>query len=338
MRIAITADPLIPVPPENYGGIERIIDFLVRGLQQQGHEVALVAHRKSKIDTKLFAYRNADQNWKAHISNVLTVSQLYKFKPDIIHSFGRIAYLLPFFWSPVPKLMSYQREPTVSQIKKALQLVKGGRLSFTGCSNYISKQIEPYATSNTVYNGVDLTTYQANFSLEDNAPLVYLGRIEPIKGTHLAIEIALKSNRNLIIAGNIPAAHQAYFDQQISPLLNDRVLYIGEVNDQQKNHLLRNAAALLMPIQWNEPFGIVMVEAMACGTPVIGLNRGAVSEIVKDRLTGFCCENVQQMIECVHQLPTINRQSVRREVERRFSSNVIVNAYLSVYQSLTNAR
>lgn len=325
---------MIPVPPENYGGIERIIDFLVSGLQKKGHEVALVAHRDSKVNARLIPYRNASQGIKAHLSNVLTVNQLGTFKPDVIHSFSRIAYLLPFFRSSIPKIMSYQREPTITQIQKAMRLVKGNSLSFTGCSNYISDQIKPYAVANTVYNGVDLSIYQPNFFAQNDCPLVFLGRIEPIKGTHIAIDVALKSNRKLIIAGNIPPAHQTYFNQQIAPMLGEQISYIGQVNDVQKNELLSNASALLMPIEWNEPFGIVMTEAMACGTPVIGFNRGAVPEVVINGKTGFVCTNTAEMIDAVSNLQTIDRKLVRQDCENRFSSDVIVDQYLNFYQQV----
>ncbi|MET0570905.1 MAG: glycosyltransferase family 4 protein [Pedobacter agri] len=334
MRIAITADPLIPVPPQNYGGIERIIDFLVKGLIKQGHEVLLVAHHDSKIDAPLLSYKKNKNAFLSHVSNLQTIAKLKDFKPDIIHSFSRLAYLLPFMRSNVPKLMSYQREPTLSQIKKSVKLAKLNSLSFTGCSNYITNQIKPFAKAQTIYNGISLEIYKPKINIQVDSPLVFLGRIEPIKGTHIAIKVALETKRKLIIAGNIPTEYQGYFDKQIAPFLNEQINYIGPVNDTQKNEILRNANAFLMPILWNEPFGIVMAEAMACATPVIGFNRGSVPEVVLNGETGFTCNNIDEMINAVSKIDTIDRAKVREYCELNFSADLIVDNYTDLYKSL----
>ncbi|WP_225871039.1 glycosyltransferase family 4 protein [Pedobacter frigiditerrae] len=332
LRIAVIADPFIPVPPLNYGGIERIIDFLVTGLTEKGHELVLLAHPESKVICKHLSYGDQNSIFK-HLKNIVKVNQLKAYQPDIIHSFGRLAYLLPFLQSSTPKIMSYQREPTISQIKKAMKLVKKNTLTFTGCSAYISKQIGPYAPSFPIFNGVDLKLYDFQNEVAPDAPLIFLGRIEPIKGTHIAIEVAKKTNRKLIIAGNIPYEYQSYFDNIIQPSLNDQITYVGAVNDLQKNELLGKAAAFLMPIEWNEPFGIVMAEAMACGTPVIGFNRGSVPEVINEKI-GFICSNLNDMISAISQLKNINRAQVREHCELNFGSDVIVNKYIDLYKSL----
>lgn len=338
MRIAITADPLIPIPPQNYGGIERIIDFLVIGLIKYGHDVVLVAHPDSKVDATLIKYKNNDFGIYGHVKNIITIGKLKAFKPDVIHSFSRLVYLLPFLPSSIPKVMSYQREPTLSQIKKALRLTNHNSLTFTGCSNYISNQIKTFGTAYTIYNGVDISIYNATENFNSDNPLVFLGRIEPIKGTHIAIEVAKKTHRKLIIAGNIPIEYQTYFNDFIRPHLNDKIKYVGVVNDIQKNELLGNASALLMPIDWNEPFGIVMIEAMACGTPVIALNKGSVPEVIIDGVNGFICNSIEQMVESVYNLKKLNRKVVRQDCENRFSSDVIVEEYLKLYNQLTNQK
>lgn len=174
MKIAITADPLIPVPPENYGGIERIIDFLATGLLNMGHEVLLVANASSTVNVPRISYKGADNKWTDHLSNIATISQIRDFKPDVIHSFSRLTYLLPFLRSSVPKIMSYQREPTLPQIIKAVKLAKKHSLSFTGCSNYISDKIKPFANAQTIYNGVDFNKYEFNPEADRDAPLIFL--------------------------------------------------------------------------------------------------------------------------------------------------------------------
>lgn len=338
MRIAITADPFIPVPPENYGGIERMIDFLIKGLVERGHELILVAHPQSTAKTRLLPFKEQRPGLTGHLSNMGTIAQLRHFAPDIIHSFSRLTYLLPFFYSSTPKLMSYQREPTLPQIKKAVALAKKNSLSFTGCSNYISNQIKPLASCYTVYNGVDLDKYSFSGKVDDDAPLVFLGRVEPIKGIKTAVNVACATGRKLIIAGNVPPEYQQYFDSEIKPSLNAQINYMGPVNDMEKNQLLGKSAALLMPIDWNEPFGIVMIEAMACGTPVLAFDRGSVPEVVRHGKNGFRCNTEDQMVALVSSINQIDRRGVREDVEKRFSSEVIVEAYLEVYRNLITKR
>jgi len=336
MRIVITADPFIPVPPLNYGGIERIIYFLTEELLKNGHEVMLIAHKNSKVSAKLLPYPTSKTAYLKDLKHIYNLNQLKSWKPDIIHSFSRLAYLLPYLPTTTAKLMSYQREPTIGQIKKAVKFSKKNTLAFSGCSDYISQQITPYAPAYTVYNGVDLNSYNFKDNVEENAPLVFLGRIEPIKGTHTAIQIAIKTQRKLVIAGNIPAEYHDYFDQQVKPHLNENISYIGEVNDQQKNELLGKAAALLMPIEWNEPFGIVMIEAMACGTPVIGVPKGSLPEVINPGKNGYLANNFEELCSYVFKLPELSRATIRQITEERFSSQKIVADYTALYTKLIN--
>ena len=241
-------------------------------------------------------------------------------------------YLLPLMPLCVPKIMSYQREPTLNQISKAVKLSKNGSIAFTGCSDYISNQIATVGDAYTVYNGVPIDQFTFNENVSEDAPLVFLGRIEEIKGTHIAIEVANRTNKKLIIAGNIPNDHQSYFDLKVKPYLTERIQYIGPVNDQQKNILLQNASAFLMPILWNEPFGIVMAEAMACGTPVIGFKRGSVPEVVLNNKTGYVCDSVDEMCNAVIKISNISRNDVRNAAVLRFSGEVISNNYIDLYK------
>lgn len=337
MKILITADPFIPVPPIHYGGIERILDMLIKEYVKAGHDVTLIGHPDSKpaIGCRFIPYSsNKDNVFK---NSLLIIKSFLKYRFDIIHSFSRLLYLFPLLPFGVQKIMSYQREPTLSQIKKAVQLSKKNTIVFTGCSDYISNQIAKVGVAYTVYNGVPLEAFNFNSYVSVDAPLVFLGRIEEIKGTHLAIDVAIKTNKKLIIAGNIPDEHKQYFEEKVKPFLNDNITYIGPVNDLQKNELLQNAAAFLMPILWNEPFGIVMAEAMACGTPVIGFARGSVPEVVKNNVTGFTCNTIDEMIHAVNDISKIKRETVRLDAENRFSAEKICEAYLNIYnKSLKN--
>lgn len=336
MKILLTADPEIPVPPTLYGGIERIIDVLVQDYVSRGHDVTLLAHPDSKVPCRLLPWPGRQSNGLRN--TILNTSKLFghvlRERYDVVHSFSRLAYLTPLLPLPVPKIMSYQREPTLSQIRKASGLAKKGSLVFTGCSDYISQQIKPIAAAFTIYNCVPIERYRFEPQVDEDAPLCFLGRIEPIKGTHLAVEVARRTNRRLLIAGNIPAEGTLYFEEKIKPFLNERIQYIGPVNDEQKNQLLGQSAALLMPIQWNEPFGIVMAEAMACGTPVLGFPYGSVPEVVAQGTTGFICRDMDDMVAKLSLLPQLKREEVRKAAEERFSNRTIVEDYLQLYQRL----
>jgi len=339
LRIAITADLTIPVPPQFYGGIERIIDMLINTYTERGHEVSLFAHRDSKTTAKLIPYRSSSHNRIEFLKNCMMVnSTILRGNFDVVHSFGRLALLLPILPTNIPKVMSYQREPTLRQIRKAMKITKHGSIAFTGCSRYISDQILQVAPAYSIFNGVKMGTYGFQPDVPPQAPLVFLGRIEPIKGTHIAIEMARTTGRKLIIAGNIPSEHQSYFDNLVKPFLDDQVTYIGPVNDEQKNQLLGSALALLMPVQWNEPFGIVMAEAMACGTPVIGFNRGALPEIIINGFNGFCCNSMNDMETAIGEIENIDRHQVRKDALSRFSADVIADQYLNIYHQLINKK
>ncbi|WP_443938110.1 glycosyltransferase [Pedobacter sp. MW01-1-1] len=337
LKIVITADPEIPVPPEFYGGIERIIDMLINEYIYLGHEVTLFAHEKSITRAKLYPYPGKTNGRIDFLKNMLYINNIvFRQNYDIIHSFGRLAYLTPSLPLKIPKLMSYQREPTINQIIKALKIAKKSTLMFTGCSNYISNKIKPIAITETVYNGVDSKKYYFTAEVELKAPLIFLGRVEPIKGPDIAIRIAQQTNKSLIIAGNLNLEHEDYFNESIKPYLNDQIKYVGPVNDQQKNELLSKSSALLMPIIWDEPFGIVMVEAMACGTPVIAFNRGAAPEVVSHGVSGFRGNTFDDLVFYVTQIPTLSRQQVNTYFLENYSSSVISQRYLNIYQKLIN--
>ncbi|MBS1504551.1 MAG: glycosyltransferase, partial [Bacteroidetes bacterium] len=270
------------------------------------------------------------------VKNTLSVSRLLFSRPDIVHSFGRLAYLSALMPLPIPKIMSYQREPTITQVRKAARFSAGGSLLFTGCSDYITSQINPFARAVTVYNAVSMQDYEFRPDVPDEAPLVFLGRIEPIKGTHIAIEVARRSGRRLVIAGNVPDYAMDYFGREVGPHLDDnQIRYIGAVDDPQKNELLGAACALLMPVQWNEPFGIVMAEALACGTPVIALRGGATSEVVVSGVNGFLCDGPPGMVETVKNITAVSRAACRRDAENRFSSKVMAENYEKLYYQMT---
>lgn len=336
MKIAVTADPHLPVPPELYGGIERIVNILVRGLVHDGYDVTLFAHPGSDVPCSLHPYPRLDgEGLKDVLANMRHVSEtIFRKDYGVVHSFGRLAYLLPTLPLPVPKLMSYQRSITRSSVRWGERLARG-TLHFSGCSHHL---IKPFANGDNwhvVYNGVSREAYTYEATVPTDAPLVFLGRIERIKGPHLAIQVAKESDRSLIMAGNVEEEHRDYFKQNIEPHLDSaHVKYIGPVTDDEKDALLGSAGALLMPILWEEPFGIVMAEALACGTPVVGFERGSVPEIVEHGVNGYVCRSVDDMIDAVSSISFIERRDCRRIMEDRFSARALVDGYKKVYRQM----
>ena len=341
MRIAVTVDPYIPVPPRHHGGIERVVEFLVQGLLGRGHEVTLFAHPDSRTEGALIPYgapphlgaiSRAKELWQVG-------SELYRRRGgiDLVHSFGRLAALVSILpLRSLAKLQTYQRDVLPRKgIKRAVALA-GASLRFTACSTHMYSSHSFAGEWTTVFNGVDLDKYSFSATVAPDAPLVFLGRVERIKGTHNAIAIAKAARRRLLIAGNI--ADQSYFDSVVAPELDDQTIrYLGPIDDTQKNDLLRGAAALLMAIEWEEPFGIVMAEAMACGTPVIGFARGSVSEVLRDGVNGFVVSDVRDAVAAIQKLKTLPREAVRRDAEERFSADVIVSDYLRLYERMVDS-
>ncbi|MBD2345484.1 glycosyltransferase [Anabaena subtropica] len=339
MKILLTADPELPVPPKLYGGIERIVDLLVTGLQARGHKVGLVAHPDSTSPAnQSFSWRGKrSQNKVDALQNTITLwSAVQQFQPDIIHSFSRIFYLLPLLPSRLPKVMSYQRYPSHSTTSWGVKLAKGS-LTFTGCSDYICGIGRTSGgVWHTIHNCVEIEKYTFQPKVAPDAPLVFLSRVERIKGAHTAIAIAKKTGRKLIIAGNHGTNGEAgkYWQEEIVPHLGkDGIEYVGAVNDIQKNELLGQAAAMIVPIEWEEPFGIVFAEALACGTPVISCPRGALPEIVRQGIDGYLIDNIEDALIAIENLPNINRYNCRERVEKYFSANVIIGQYEKLYKS-----
>jgi glycosyltransferase involved in cell wall biosynthesis len=340
LRVLITVDPEIPVPPQTYGGIERIADALIKDLQLRGHEVGLVAHPASTCHANAFypwaglrSQSRADVLRNMHVLREAAA----KFRPDVLHSFSRMLYLVPLLRAGFPKVMSFQREPTPRTVFFAAVLFHGS-LSFTGNSKYIAERGQRAGGQwRAIHNCVDTDRFCYQPSVPSNAPLVFLSRVERIKGAHTAIVVARRAQRKLIIAGN-HADHGPeleYWRQEIAPQLGSGIEYVGPVDDAQKNLLLGRAAALIVPIEWNEPFGIVFAEALACGTPVISCPRGALPEIVRHGTDGFLVNSIGEACEAVKRLDKIDRAACRERAERLFSVPIIAGQYEKLYQERT---
>lgn len=331
---------MLPVPPLGYGGIERIVAGLVREYRKLGHTVALLSKAGSACEADArFAWPSEQmRSLSGTVRNAFALRRAVRsFRPDLVHSFSRLAYLSVILPGGAAKVMSYQREVGARQVRTARRLAQGS-LRFTGCSEFICAQGRRGGGAwRAIPNFVNVERYTFVARVPDDAPLVFLSRIESIKGPHLAIAIARRAGRRLILAGNrmTSGPEAAYFDLQIAPHLGKNgIEWIGEVDDAQKNVLLGSAAALVVPVQWDEPFGIVFVEAMATGTPVLACSRGALPEIVEPGRTGYFVTDEQDGAVAVGRLRFLDRAACRAVVEAQFSASVCAEQYLSLYQQM----
>jgi glycosyltransferase involved in cell wall biosynthesis len=338
LKILLTADPMIPVPPVGYGGIERIVDALVRRYRSLGHTVGLVSHPESTcaLDAR-FSWKGTSGKWNAIRNGRILLGAVAQFQPDVLHSFSRLGYMLPLLPRSLPKVMSYQRHTGGWQIAWAARIA-GPTLQFTGCSDFISSMGRKAGGQwRSIPNFVEAEKFTFSSSVPPDAPLLFLSRIESIKGPDIAIEIAKASERRLILAGNRAEKgdQKDFWDKKIAGHLGrDGIEWIGEVNDSQKNDLLGASAALVVPIRWDEPFGIVFAEALAAGTPVITCPRGAAAEIVEDGQTGFFVNDAAEGVSAVQRLGKIDRAKCRQSILNRFTVEVCSGQYLDLYRSM----
>jgi glycosyltransferase involved in cell wall biosynthesis len=335
-------DPFIPVPPLEYGGIERVLADLANGLVKRGHSVTLWAGPGSLVAGRVEPFGKVGEwsSWSNLRNFSVVTARLMRHRSsfDIVHNFGRLAYLTAILPAALPKIQTYMRVVNPNNMRKA-RLLGACKLHYTAVSNFIRDTGKIGGGEWTViYNCANADEYKFNADVDpEAAPLIFLGRLERCKGAHHAIAVARHLSRRLIIAGNIsPLAHEKeYFHGEIEPQIDGKlVTYVGAVNNQQKNDLLRTAAAMLTPIEFEEPFPIVLAESLLCGTPVISFARGGMPEGIEHGKTGFLCSNPDEMSAYVPKLPTINRRDCRAEAERRFSDTAIITEYEQLYQRM----
>jgi glycosyltransferase involved in cell wall biosynthesis len=338
MKILLVMDPGILVPPKGYGGHERLVYMFAREYQQQGHEVHLLVTKGSKVEGCTVHDFGKEgfppKKWDARKAIPTAWKFLFKHRNefDLIHNFGRLIYLLPILNHPLKKIMTYGREISSRNIKWINRL-PNKNIVFTGCSSSLISRCSGEGRWETVHNAIDFSKYTLQELVSEKAPLMFLGRIEKVKGCHTAIQVAKATGNALLIAGNISALpeEQLYFKNEVEPYIDGKqIIYVGQVNDEQKNTYLGKAKALLFPIEWEEPFGMVMIEAMACGTPVIGFKRGSVAEVISNGATGFIVENIEQMKSDISNLASINRAECREYAYHSFDVTAVANQYLNL--------
>jgi glycosyltransferase involved in cell wall biosynthesis len=330
-------DPGVPVPPILYGGHERLVYLFAEEYHKLGHEVTLLAGPESHCSDKtiIFGTNNLNRSKWVRLKEAVFVWKYLRQNRnnfDLVHNFGRLLYLLPILNSPVKKIMSYGRRISSFGIRLTTSFANRN-LIFTACSDYCVNTGNVAGDWHTVYNAINFNNYQPTQLSDKNAPLVFLSRLDIIKGPHIAIQVALKTDNKLIIAGNEPSTPGdiAYYKEFVLPFIdNKQIVYVGAVNDKQKNELLGKSKAMLFPLSGEEAFGLVMIEAMACGTPVIAFNHAAAPEVIDECITGLLVNNEEEMINAVTKIELIDRIRCRRFAEERFDVKVIAAAYLNL--------
>ncbi len=340
MRIAQVAPLTESVPPTTYGGTERVVSVLTEQLVARGHEVTLFASGDSQTAARLMAcsaqglrLSNGDQDPLA-----LAVMQLDRVL-ECQHDFDVIHNHLDFLAFPLARVCS---TPLLSTCHGRLDLAQTVELynyfKYIPLVSISDDQRRPLPQANwvrTVYNGIDFDAFELHPVAGEY--LAFLGRIAPEKRVDRAIEVARELDIPLKIAAKIDPTDQEYFEHAVRPFLDSHnIEFVGEVNEAQKNQFLGEAMAYLFPIDWPEPFGLTMIESMACGTPVVALDSGSVPEVVDNGVTGFACSSLREFIECVSAVADLDRTECRKHAELRFSGEVMADGYEEAFQIVTD--
>jgi glycosyltransferase involved in cell wall biosynthesis len=339
MRVALVSSPFLAVPPRKYGGTELFIAQLAEGLKNSGVDVVVYTNGESTVGVETrWLYKSQQWPIKGEVFDNLkdfnhaswAISDAAS-DCDVIH-LNSVAGLMftRYAQNKFVYTMHHVHEDHLSDVYQSFPSVE-----FVTISEF-QRQRETMPRMRSIHHGIDLSQYRAHSKKRDH--LSFLGRIAPIKGTHIAIEVAKKAGIPLKIAGEVQPIYKDYFDAEIKPHIDGKFIeYVGEVDLDGKNELLGNSLALLFPVQWNEPFGLVMIEAMACGTPVLALRGGAVEEIVCNGISGFVCHSTDEMVQRVRDLPGLfTPPNVRQYCQQSFSVERMVADYLALYQALVD--
>jgi glycosyltransferase involved in cell wall biosynthesis len=342
MRIAQVAPLYESVPPKYYGGTERVVSYLTEELVRQGHQVTLFASGDSVTKAHLVAACRRSLRLDKHCVDQLSHQILM-----LEHAFQRAAefdivhFHVDYLHFPLSRREQLTHVTTLHGRLDIPDLVPVYRefrdMPVISISN---DQREPLPWANwqaTVYHGVPADTYQ--FRPEPGTYLAFLGRISPEKRVDRAIKIARQVQIPLKIAAKVDRVDKDYFDSVIEPLLRDSLVeFVGEIGEGEKDEFMGHAYALLFPIDWPEPFGLVMIEAMACGTPVIAYRSGAVPEVMEEGHTGFIVEGLEDAVEATRRVPELSRKRCREVFDQRFTAARMAHDYVQVYERLIKSK
>ena len=334
LKITVVAPPFYEIPPSGYGGIEAVVALLADGLVDRGHDVTLLAAGQPGTRARLVQTFEEPQ-WprlgqaEPELLHAARVSGLLDdLQPDVVHDHSATG----------PAFVRDRQTPVVITSHGPATGAWGDYLVAAGDGMYLvaisQAQVDltpdlPWRA--VVHNALDVSAIPCRADKDDY--LVWMGRFSPDKAAHLAVDVARKAGRHLLLAGKLsePDEHE-YFRSEVEPLLGDDAEFIEELTGSEKYDVLGGAAGFLFPLQWEEPFGMVLIEAMACGTPVLSLRRGAVPEVVVDGVTGFVREQADELVDAIGHLGDIDPQACRSHVERIFSPGRMIDGYERAYR------
>lgn len=353
LKIAQIAPLWFPIPPKKYGGIERIVHFLTKELVKRGHDVTLFASGDSKTKAKLVSVAEeslikAGYNWQDPFWNLENLSRAFKIAKDfdILHSHLDV-WTLPFQnLTKVPVLHTFHNQLYKASITREgerkptrLEIFEKHRketLAVFISKSEREKSAVKFPKSWVVYNGIDVSQFKFNPKPEDH--FIWIARIDPFKGIENAIAVAKIAGVKLLLAGRLDPYREEYFKTKIKPHLSKKIKYLGELSGNKLSDFYSQAKACLYPIEWEEPFGLIMTEAMACGTPVIAFDRGSVKEVIEDGKTGFIVKNIKEMAEAIKKIDDIKRENCKTRVEEKFNYQRMVDDYEKIYYQLVKKR
>jgi glycosyltransferase involved in cell wall biosynthesis len=338
MRIGLIAPPFIAVPPATYGGTELFVANLATGLSSRGHDVTVYGNGDSRLSCRVkwryphsdWPVRDATRAGLKNLDHTAWAMQDAAFNNDLVHLNDIVGAPFTHFTDvPVVLTMHHPFEPALSE-----QYARYQKIDYVAIGEWLARR-ERMHRLHVVHHGIPVNDY--GFSSRKEDYVAFLGRMAPCKGPHLAVEAARRAGVKLKLAGEVQPIFREYWERQVAPHVDGRQIeYVGEANPALKNALLAGARALLFPIQWEEPFGLVMIEAMACGTPVLAFPGGAVEEVVQNGVNGWICRDLAEMAARIR-APLPDSGSCRHAVERRFSLDRMIDAYLAIYEGLAGA-
>lgn len=338
MRIAQISPLIESVPPQGYGGTERVVSYLTEELVRQGHEVTLFASGDSITHARLIpqckrALRLDPRSIDYYAPLMLMIEHVFQRANefDVLHFHTDYFHLSLAMRQAVPMLTTLHGRLDLPDYAPIFR--EFAKLPFVSISDAQRKPMPWLTWAKTVYHGLppDAFPYQKG----PGNYLAFLGRTSPEKRLDRAIAIAARAGMPLKVAAKVDSADRAYFDAKLRPLLaQSHVEFLGEIQEREKKEFLGNAQALLFPIDWPEPFGLAMIEAMACGTPVIAFRRGSIPEVINENATGFVVDSIDEAVAAVEKVKTLSRRRCREMFERRFSAERMAQDYLDVYRRL----
>jgi glycosyltransferase involved in cell wall biosynthesis len=340
MRILQIAPLWETVPPPAYGGTEAVVSLLTEELVALGHDVTLAASGDSQTSARLVSVfdrslRRADDlvdrhpyDW-VHIASALSAAGDF----DIVHNHAGEA-AMAFAGLTTTPVLTTTHCLTTPDTRFVWDRYAGAYNTISRSQRrHFNDYTGPARYAGHVYNGVDVASFP--FQTEKGEDLLFLSRIAPEKGPEIAIDVAKRLGMRLILAGKVDAYDRKFYEEVVRDRIDgEQIVFLGEADARQKRDLYRNARCVLMPLAWEEPFGLVMPEAMACGTPVIAFRRGSAPELIRDGITGFIVDTAEEMADAVARVDTIDPYACRRHVEDRFSASTMAQAYLKVYDWL----